>query len=276
MGYTNSTTNYHLPQFIGTDKPSWLGDVNSAMSAIDTQMKVNASDIDSLESRMTATETVANSASTAATNAGNAASAAQSTADSAASAASSAGTAASNAQSTANTAQTAASTADGKAVTAQSTATSALTKANANEAAIAKFNLTSFESPDTTTSNIGSVTYSDMAIAKNSDGSLAKIYGRAIVGNFSIASGYQACHVSFPSSLRPTTSFTINCAGIFCLRNNQAEEYTSQLSITIGTDGTITTSDFNCFPDTANVTLLLFPCLYWVKDFGDVPVTPDN
>ena len=42
MSSTNHTTNYNLPQFVGTDKPAWLGDVNPAMSAIDTQMKANA------------------------------------------------------------------------------------------------------------------------------------------------------------------------------------------------------------------------------------------
>lgn len=36
MSHTNSTTNYNLPQFISTDKPAWLTDVNDAMSAIDT------------------------------------------------------------------------------------------------------------------------------------------------------------------------------------------------------------------------------------------------
>lgn len=38
MGHTNSTPNIGLPQFIGTDKPTWLGDVNGAMSAIDTKV----------------------------------------------------------------------------------------------------------------------------------------------------------------------------------------------------------------------------------------------
>lgn len=42
MSATNSTTNYQLPQFIQTDKPSWLGDFNGAMRDIDTQMKTNA------------------------------------------------------------------------------------------------------------------------------------------------------------------------------------------------------------------------------------------
>lgn len=42
MAATNHTANYNLPQFIGTDKPAWLTDVNGAMTAIDTQMKANA------------------------------------------------------------------------------------------------------------------------------------------------------------------------------------------------------------------------------------------
>ncbi len=42
MSSTNKTTNYLLPQFISTDKPTWLGDVNGAMSTIDSQMKSNA------------------------------------------------------------------------------------------------------------------------------------------------------------------------------------------------------------------------------------------
>lgn len=43
MSHTNSTTNYNLPQFITTDKPAWLTDVNNAYSAIDTAIK-NAKD----------------------------------------------------------------------------------------------------------------------------------------------------------------------------------------------------------------------------------------
>lgn len=43
MAHTNSTTNYHLPQFTSTDKPAWLTDVNAAYSDIDTGMK-NAQD----------------------------------------------------------------------------------------------------------------------------------------------------------------------------------------------------------------------------------------
>lgn len=42
MSSTNHTANYNLPQFVGTDKPAWLGDINPAMNTIDTRMKANA------------------------------------------------------------------------------------------------------------------------------------------------------------------------------------------------------------------------------------------
>ena len=36
MSYTNSTPNLHLPQYIATDKPTYLGDWNASMQTIDT------------------------------------------------------------------------------------------------------------------------------------------------------------------------------------------------------------------------------------------------
>lgn len=45
MAYTNHTTNYNLPQYVGTDKPSYLNDFNGAMSTIDGQMKTNANGV---------------------------------------------------------------------------------------------------------------------------------------------------------------------------------------------------------------------------------------
>lgn len=92
MSHTNKTANYNLPQFTGTDKPSWLTDVNGAMTSIDTQMKANADantttagDLSTLTGRVTTAEenistnassistvaNVANNAGTTATNAKN-------------------------------------------------------------------------------------------------------------------------------------------------------------------------------------------------------------
>lgn len=45
MTATNKTTNYELSQFVGSDRPTWLGDYNGDMSKIDKQLKQNADDI---------------------------------------------------------------------------------------------------------------------------------------------------------------------------------------------------------------------------------------
>ncbi len=58
MGHTNSTVNYNLPQFVGTDKPSWLGDINNAFSAIDTAIASAASTATTADGKADALGTV--------------------------------------------------------------------------------------------------------------------------------------------------------------------------------------------------------------------------
>lgn len=82
MAHSNSTTNYALPQFVGSDKPAWLTDVNTAMSAIDTQMKANANAAAAADTKATTADTKATNAATAAGNAATAAANAQNTANS--------------------------------------------------------------------------------------------------------------------------------------------------------------------------------------------------
>lgn len=69
MGHTNSTTNYALPQFIGTDKPAWLTDVNSAFGTIDTSIKDASDSAAGAASAAAAAASTAGSAQTAAANA---------------------------------------------------------------------------------------------------------------------------------------------------------------------------------------------------------------
>lgn len=59
MSHSNNTTNYSLPNFIATDKPGWMSDINPAMTAIDTAMhnnataaSENAADIAAVENRL--------------------------------------------------------------------------------------------------------------------------------------------------------------------------------------------------------------------------------
>lgn len=80
MGHTNSTANLSLPQFIGTDKPTWLGDVNGAFSAIDAYAGTNdaavAAAVSDASSAVSQAAAAVNTANTANTTAGNASTAA--------------------------------------------------------------------------------------------------------------------------------------------------------------------------------------------------------
>lgn len=57
MSHTNNTTFMNLPLFVGTDKPAWLTDFNSAMQAIDNTCSQQKDDIDALQLAVTAVQT---------------------------------------------------------------------------------------------------------------------------------------------------------------------------------------------------------------------------
>lgn len=63
MSSTNKTANYNLSQYIGTDKPTYLGDYNSDMLKIDTQLKANADSASNASSAAGAAQAVADKAS---------------------------------------------------------------------------------------------------------------------------------------------------------------------------------------------------------------------
>ena len=62
MASTNKTTNYELSQYIGTDKPTYLGDYNGDMLKIDTAIKNNADNITSAASDASSAVSTANTA----------------------------------------------------------------------------------------------------------------------------------------------------------------------------------------------------------------------
>lgn len=110
MAHTNSTTNYGLPQWIGSDKPTFLGDFNSAFNTIDTQMKSNADTAVGAAETASSANATAISANETAVAADGKATLAKNTADAATSAAQSASDLATVAK---NTADSAARTAQG-------------------------------------------------------------------------------------------------------------------------------------------------------------------
>ena len=97
MGHTNSTANLALPQFIGTDKPTWLGDVNGAFSAIDSKVGTIDADISAVDAKADNAVADASNAVTTATNANNTAGTASTTATNALNIANNALTVANNA-----------------------------------------------------------------------------------------------------------------------------------------------------------------------------------
>lgn len=231
MSSTNKTTNYELSQYIGTDKPTYLGDYNSDMLKIDTQMKANA----------TAVATAQSTANTANTNA--------------------------------NSAQSTADTANTTATTANTTANSALAKALKNEANIENLNLTSVA--DVTFSNTGNGQIlprgaTPLKVAKNSDGSLCKIYGVFRVQNFG---NENILMTSADTGLRPQNDIVISPAGIRTFAYSTGFSV-NDMPITIKTNGSIEMT----IPYDAGFTwedVYIFPFIIYVKDFGDVqPVNP--
>lgn len=69
MSHTNSTTYYGLPQFVTTDKPAWLTDVNTAFAAVDTGIHNAKSAADAAQSDATQALSDAATAGTTATTA---------------------------------------------------------------------------------------------------------------------------------------------------------------------------------------------------------------
>ena len=81
MSSTNKTSHYNLPQFIGSDIPTWLGDFNSAMTAIDSGINAAATSASGAATTAAQASTDAAAAASSATSAYNAAAAAQQSAD---------------------------------------------------------------------------------------------------------------------------------------------------------------------------------------------------
>lgn len=69
MASTNKTTHYDLPLFVGTDKPTWLGDFNSAMTALDNAIYQAEQAAATAQSQAIAANSTATAASSNATTA---------------------------------------------------------------------------------------------------------------------------------------------------------------------------------------------------------------
>lgn len=253
MSSTNTTPNYGLPQYIPTDKPTYLGDFNKAMLDIDTNMKTIENKAVSAESSVATANSNASQALENANQASTKADTAQATAE--------------QAQTTATNAQSSAETAQSTATTAKNTADTANTTANQAINNISKFNLTNIKKYNSlaiqpgNNSNFSIVGTPDMTVATNSDGSIAKIYGNVVIN----VTKTGTIGLTFNSDLRPSEDITIKPAGIA-----SNGDTSTVVSMTISTTGLITIRFY--VGVNGQIEPIIFPCLYFIKNFGDTNI----
>lgn len=240
MSHTNSTSNYNLPQFVGSDKPTWLTDVNGAMSAIDTQMKANA-DLattanGTASTASSAVGTLANLTTTAKTDLVSALNEVNGN--------------------LATTAQTAS--------TAGTNASNAMLAVNALKSYLT---LTQFKELTATSSTAYlSLASSTLKSAVNADGSFGRLYGKVdIVGTGSASATITLSDTGFrPESAFNVTGFAyaiINAGDVYA-------RYFMDLTLTFNTNGTVTISGLNAFAGQGG-RIFLQTGLIFAQDFGD-------
>ena len=249
MSSTNKTPNYDLSQFIGSDKPAWLQDYNGDMNKIDTGIK-NASDIaNGANGKADANTTNIGDLSYLSTSAKN------------------------NLVSAVNEVDSKAETAQGTANSASASANSALTKAEGLENSL---NINVFQNLTLTTSTGSLSGGSNIRVARNSDGSLAKIYGHVRILNPS-TSGDTTITTS-DTGLRPESPIVFQG----CTQFERALKvritgttqditipYSAELDYTLNTDGTITATLPFGASSLQEFTITFIACLLFIKDFGE-------
>lgn len=242
MASTNKTTHYELSQYVGTDKPTYLTDYNGDMSAIDTGI-YNA----------------------------------QTKADSAFTLAGTAEGKADNAQLTANTAVTNAGTANtniGTMANLETTNKTSLvgavnevnSKINDTNSKLNFTSFTTYDVSDLTNTNGGTLSYSGLTLASNSDGSVIKLYGQLVT----TAPTQTGVIKITGSALRPTSEFVVKNSGFNIGYGSNGSTILEESEITFKTNGDIEIkvmggSNWN------RCDVMLTACIIFVKDFGDTP-----
>lgn len=190
MSATNSTPNYDLPQYVATDKPTYLGDFNKAMLDIDTNMKTIDNKATSAEGQVSTAVSTANQAIENANQASTKADTAQATAT--------------QAQTTATTAKNTADTAQSTATEAQTTATQADTLAQQVQTALNNIKNNWTEAENIIDSALSSNGY--LYCSYNKDLNIISLFGRI---TFNRDNPNNIIIGTLPSEIKPSTERTI-------------------------------------------------------------------
>ena len=243
FGSTNKTTHYELSQYVGTDKPTYLGDYNGDMLKIDTAIY----NVSEAVSGVSGSITVIN---------GNI------------------GTLASLTTTDKTDLVSAINEVD---TNSKNNATNIGTLANLeteNKTNIVNaineiqeyFNINSFESINSNDISIsgGSLTNQNLSTALNQDGTLGKFYGRLNVNKTS-----DTLTITINTDIRPSENLTLTGSVLFN-RQTVSSNAVALGSMTISTSGVVTIELIDASRNGIGVYLL--PCLYFFKNFGDTPI----
>lgn len=303
MASTNHTTNYSLSQFVGSDKPAWLGDYNQDMDKIDTQMKTNATaistlgttvsgqttaisglttdvstlqtDVSGLGTRMTAVETKNSEQDTAITNAQNKADTADGKADTNAQNITSQGLDITNLQSDVSANTTAIATNAGNITTLGN-------KLSGLEDSLTLDDFTTASSLAEHVSNVA------LTLAQSTDSSIFKFYGKLRFNDNGSGGTYTYTKTAVPGltgtygfktslhlNVAPDEAYTIANAMLVYSKYATGFADITSANIAVGTDGYIyvwsNTSNTMTVQGSHSQQCWLAPCVYFNKNFGDEP-----
>lgn len=289
FGHTNSTTNYELPQFVGTDKPQWLTDINQSYLAIDTAIH-NAYALASLTS--TNVGDISDLTTTVKTDVVSAVNEINGGLGDLSS------TVASHTTAIGNNTTAIGNLADLDTVDKQdlvgainevdliatNNATHIGTLSNLNttektnlvgainevESDISKFNLSNSLTLNNPVSTQG-CSYLDGSLTLMYDDSktIFKLYGGLRLHLTSQGAGQ--VKATFNAPLNPDSDYTISP---FCLIFNENGTVQAMGYVNINSNGTITIGAYLAGVNGENPWFYATPCLYFNKDFGDSPVNP--
>lgn len=253
MASTNKTPNYDLPQFIATDKPTWLGDVNDAMSKIDAGMEANKSSGESTVGRVTALEatvsehtdqigTVTETANTAGA--------------------------------TATAAQNAASAASALATTANSNANAITNSLTFNPANVVAKSATDHSVTVSPTGDIA-INGGNLRCICSNDGSWLKIYGY-LGGTIMHTNSSIATTIKFPGMVKfpPSEKYNVNSLGISVIdpvSGGNTNTIINTVSVDVNTDGSVDLIIWATIQVRTGIFINIFPCMINNKSYGDVP-----
>lgn len=285
MSSTNKTTHYELSQYVGSDKPTYLTDYNGDMAKIDAGIygakslaDVNESSIGDLTTLTTtaksnlvsAVNEVDSDLGTLSTTVGNHTTAiADNTSDIGTltnlttTAKNNLVSAINEVDSNCDTNTSAIGNLTNLETTTKTNLVSAINEVNNN---FTNFNLTNIQTISYTDMTVtgGTLTRGSLTIAKNSDDSIIKVYGN-LHGNFTT----NLVTITIPCTLSVDSSYDIFPAGMTSLNSSDGQK-----TFVNGQTLTLANNQLTCLFGGINgyeYDLLLFPCLYFNKDFGDLP-----